>query len=108
MPGRRPPRRPGRGGLAGGLINTSFQFGPYVVSYDAATEFRFGSADDIVAELVEDRGRVLAIGSEEDAVARGMRAQRIVDVEPDRRARRSMTATPPRPGLAPAPGWRCS
>jgi hypothetical protein len=36
-------------GIVGTILsNTSFQFGPYVVTYDAATEFRYGSADDIV------------------------------------------------------------
>ncbi len=30
------------------LSSTSFAFGPYVVSYDDTTEFRFGSADDLV------------------------------------------------------------
>jgi Domain of unknown function (DUF5666) len=30
------------------LSDTSFQFGAYTVNHDAATEFRFGSADDIL------------------------------------------------------------
>lgn len=35
-------------GIVGTILsNTSFQFGPYAVSYDANTEFRFGSADDL-------------------------------------------------------------
>ena len=35
-------------GIVGTILsNTSFQFGPYVVSHDATTEFRFGSADDL-------------------------------------------------------------
>jgi hypothetical protein len=35
-------------GIVGAILtNTSFQFGPYVVTYDAATEFRYGSVDDI-------------------------------------------------------------
>ena len=35
-------------GIVGNVLSsTSFQFGPYVVSYDANTEFRFGSADDL-------------------------------------------------------------
>jgi hypothetical protein len=36
-------------GLVGTLLSPmTFQFGPYVVAYDAQTEFRFGSADDLV------------------------------------------------------------
>ncbi|MEO7432594.1 MAG: DUF5666 domain-containing protein, partial [Dokdonella sp.] len=36
-------------GLVGTIMSpTSFQFGPYVVTHDAQTEFRFGSADDLV------------------------------------------------------------
>ncbi|NCT66710.1 MAG: hypothetical protein GXC76_03590 [Rhodanobacteraceae bacterium] len=44
---------PGALGVLNGLVGeflspTSFQFGPYVVSYDAQTEFKFGGADDLV------------------------------------------------------------
>ena len=36
-------------GIVGEALSpTSFAFGPYVVSYDVNTEFRFGSADDLV------------------------------------------------------------
>lgn len=36
-------------GVVGTLLSdTSFEFGSYAVSFDAATEFRYGSADDIV------------------------------------------------------------
>lgn len=36
-------------GLVGTLLSpTTFQFGPYVVTHDAQTVFRFGSADDLV------------------------------------------------------------
>jgi hypothetical protein len=35
-------------GIVGTILSaTSFQFGPYVVTHDAGTEFRFGSADDL-------------------------------------------------------------
>ena len=44
---------PGALGVLNGLVGellapTSFQFGPYVVTYDAQTEFKFGDADDLV------------------------------------------------------------
>lgn len=44
---------PGALGALNGIVgvilsNTSFQFGPYVVTHDAQTEFRFGSADDLI------------------------------------------------------------
>lgn len=44
---------PGALGALSGIVGqvyspTSFQFGPYLVSYDANTTFRFGSAGDIV------------------------------------------------------------
>ncbi|HEY6942842.1 DUF5666 domain-containing protein [Dokdonella sp.] len=35
-------------GLVGAVGGNSFTFGPYTVTYDATTEFRFGSADDLV------------------------------------------------------------
>ena len=36
-------------GIVGTILSpTSFQFGPYVVTYDTQTQFRFGSADDLV------------------------------------------------------------
>jgi hypothetical protein len=35
-------------GLVGEVADGSFTFGPYTVSYDADTEFRYGSADDLV------------------------------------------------------------
>lgn len=36
-------------GLVGVVDASSFTFGPYTVSYDAGTEFRYGSAEDLVA-----------------------------------------------------------
>ena len=44
---------PGALGALTGIVGTilspsSFAFGPYVISFDATTEFRFGSADDLV------------------------------------------------------------
>ncbi len=35
-------------GLVGEVEATTFRFGPYTVSYDDTTEFRFGNADDLV------------------------------------------------------------
>ncbi|MBO9664455.1 DUF5666 domain-containing protein [Dokdonella sp.] len=36
-------------GLVGEILSpTAFRFGPYTVTYDAKTEFRFGSAEDLV------------------------------------------------------------
>jgi len=45
---------PGATGAMNGIVgnflsDTSFQFGPYAVHYNASTEFRFGTADDIAA-----------------------------------------------------------
>ena len=50
-------------GIVGAILsNTTFQFGPYVVSHDANTEFKFGNVDDLAPGAAAEIDGVFGAG----------------------------------------------